>query len=316
MENVNIPAAKASSLKASVSVCPCCGHKFEGSLMNGCPACGAQAVGDPLARPETELPSFGRSFFMGAIGSLLLLLFLVFTFIAHLKRPSFDFDFWSIASSAEAAAWRLKWIAIPFSILSIWAGMKICASIRQTPKRFMWSELAHSGLAASVLFALMVATFIGITAPERLRQRQRSLEAAQRAKLYTVDRILLEYRLKYGTLPATPADLKKVNDDDGDVALAIEYLQNGNYQPSSKIAGKIDPLSKKRPIRNASLTSDDAPTETVIFDEYEVRLAGEDGLFGNEDDWIIKDGVVTKAEGPLAPSQIPSTLKRVKKKSS
>lgn len=281
--------------------------------MDGCPACGAQAVGDPLARPETELPSFGRSFFIGAIGGLLLLVFLVSTFIAHLERPSFDFDFWSIVSSAEVAAWRLKWIVIPFSIFSIWSGIKICASIRQDPKRFMWSKLAHSGLAASVLFTLLVGIFIGRTIPERLSQRQRGIEAGQRAMAYTIDRVFLDYRLKFGTLPPTAVDLKKLNDDDGSVALTIEYLQKGNYQPSSEIAKIDDPLQKKPSTRKISLVNDDAPTETITFTNYEVRLAGEDGLFGNEDDWIIKDGVVTKAEGPLPPSQIPSSLKKVKK---
>lgn len=313
MENIIIPP-KTSSLKLKLTICPCCGHKFEGSLFDGCSGCGAQAVGEPLSRPDFQLPSFGRSLFIGAFGAILLIIFLITTIIAHFERPSFDLDFWSVVSSMEAAAWRLKWAAIPLSFLSIWVGWKLCASIRLEPNRFMWSKLAHSGLAASVLFALLTVTCIGITVPERLRQRQRGFEAEQRAKLYTIDRALFVYRQVYGTLPATLSDLKKLPDQSGDIALAITYMENSStYKPTTNIARLDENKTKTPALRKPLATTDDVSVETVEFTNYEFRNAGDDGIYGNEDDLVIKDGIVTAAE-QLSPIQIPLTLRKVDKK--
>ena len=314
MENI-ISSPNESSLRAKASICPCCGHKFEGSLFDGCPSCEAKAVGEPLSRPEIELPSFGRSVLIAAIGGLLLLSFSVLTLIAHLERAAFDLDFWSIVSSMEIAAWRMKWIAIPLAILSIWLGRKICSSIHLQPERFMWSKLAHTGLAASVLFAFLLLTCIGITVPERITKFQLSYEAEQRAKLYLIDKALFDYRKQFGTLPATPSDLKNLPDNDGSIALIISYMEeNSSYKPTTDIA-KLDPPTRKPIIRNASLTTaaDIPPAEKIEFTNYEVRIAGDDGIYGNEDDLIIRDGIVKKAE-PLTPTQIPTTLKRVDEK--
>lgn len=315
MENIIIPP-KASSLTAKKVICPCCGHKFEGSLFDGCPSCESQAVGEPLARPEVELASYGRSVLLGVIGGLLLLTFFVSTFIAHLERPAFDLNFWSILSSMEVAAWRLKFMAIPFSILSVWIGYKLCKSIRLEPQRFMWSKLAHGGLSASIVFAALIFTSVGITIPERLRQRERGFEAEKRAKLYLIDKALFAYRMKYGTLPANPSsDLKNLPDHDGSIALVLSYLEQGQYNPTSQIAQNAPIVSPpKGGIQKINLaTTDPAPIEKIEYTNYEVRIAGDDGIYGNEDDLVIRDGIVTKAE-ILSSDQIPTTLKRLDKK--
>ncbi|HYJ46304.1 MAG TPA: hypothetical protein VEV81_06785, partial [Pyrinomonadaceae bacterium] len=66
----------------NLTVCPCCGFKFEGDLHDGCASCGARAVGPPLSKPISELPFYGRSLFVGAVGGLLLITFLVSTILA------------------------------------------------------------------------------------------------------------------------------------------------------------------------------------------------------------------------------------------
>ena len=60
-----------------MTICPCCGEKFDGELSDGCVACGARAVGPPLARPERELPSYGHALAVSAAGVVLLLAFFV-----------------------------------------------------------------------------------------------------------------------------------------------------------------------------------------------------------------------------------------------
>lgn len=311
MENIIIPP-KPELLKTKYAICPCCGHKFEGSLFEGCPQCESRAIGEPLSRPEFQLPSFGRSVFLGAIGGLLLIVFFISTLVAHFERIDDGFGFWSVLSSMEVAAWRLKWVAIPLSILSVWSGLKICKGIRLQPQQFMWRRLAQMGFAASVLFAFLTVTCIGITVPERLRKRQHGFEAQQKAKLYLIDKTFFAYRQQFGTLPTSPSDLKNLPDPDGSIALIISFLEEqSTYKPTTDLA-KLEPLAKTPTIRNASLTSstDISTSDKVEYTNYEVRIAGNDGIYGNEDDFIIRDGVVLNAE-PLSPNQIPITLKKV-----
>ena len=86
-----------------MTVCPCCGFKFEGDLNDGCASCGARAVGPPLSKPVSELPSFGRSLFVGVVGGLLLITFLVGTIIALFETKPVSLRFWSLMGAAETA---------------------------------------------------------------------------------------------------------------------------------------------------------------------------------------------------------------------
>ena len=92
-------------------------------------------MGEALPRPEHELPSYGRSLLLAVTGALMVLVFLTQTIIALVQfAPSgpptlalasvLPMDFWSWVAAAETAAWRLKWIAIPVTIVALW-GTKI-----------------------------------------------------------------------------------------------------------------------------------------------------------------------------------------------
>lgn len=282
-------------------ICPCCGLKFEGDLSEGCVGCGARAVGPPLARPERELPSYGRSFLVTACGALLLLTFLASTAFALFERKPFSLAFWSVVAAAETAAWRLKFLALPITLLAVWMSARICASIRRAPSRFIGSHLAHSGLAASSLVALMIVAFIGVTVPERLRQRQRGIDAGIAAPGYTIQRALLEYRARYGTYPTDMRDLReRLPDPDGTIAAALDSIDPRGYKPSADIAALPSKTKtrKGRPIsmRRAALdgSTDDSLDERVSFTNYELRLPGEDKILGTDDDWLMRDGVILK----------------------
>ncbi|MEA2172622.1 MAG: hypothetical protein QOD00_214 [Blastocatellia bacterium] len=282
-----------------MTVCPCCGCKFAGELSEGCIACGAQSVGEPLAQPEHLLPFYGRALFVTAVGALMLLIFMGSTFAALLERAHLTFDFWSIMAAAETAAWRLKWLALPILPLALWACLRVCASLRREPARFTGSRFAHAGLASSALVILMFATCIGVTIPERLRQRERSLEAAQEARLYTFHRAMLEYSLRYKTLPSDLSDLKdKIPDEDGSIAAMLAGIDPSGYKSWSLVASL--PSKKSGSLRGAALrkvsaSTDDSPTEgTMSLTDYEMRLPGEDKILNTDDDWIVRNGVVTK----------------------
>lgn len=298
-----------------MTICPCCGFKFEGDMRAGCASCGARAVGEPLARPEHELPSYGRALLTGVVGASALLAFLVTTLVFFLQRTPFTFDAWSVMASAETAAWRLKWLALPFAIASIWLGWRICESIRKEPVRFMGSKVAHGGLAASMLFAVVIASFIGVTVPERLRQHQRGVEAANRAILYTHNRAFMEYRASFGTYPADLNDLRNLPDPDGSIAELIKHSEQSSYKPWIELAATQPPPAKPRRLRGAAIQpavlnagSDDTQSEGVPFTNYELRLPGEDKILGTEDDWLMRDGIVCPVSALEASSNVSSSV--------
>lgn len=284
-----------------MTVCPCCGFKFEGDLHEGCAGCGARAIGAPLAPPERELPFYGRSLFVFALGATLFVTFITSTIIALFERVPFQLGFWSFVGAAEVAAWRMKWVGLPLAVFAFWAGWRICSSIRREPVRFAGTRLAHGGLAALALTVLMFVTFIARIAPERMRQHQRGLEAGLQARLWTFQRAQLEYRQRFGTYPTELRDLReRLPDADGSIAAAIEGLDSNNYRPSVDLAS-LPSKPKSRTLRGAALrrtsaggTTDDTPTESISFTNYELRLPGDDKKLNTADDWVMRDGLVVK----------------------
>jgi hypothetical protein len=146
----------------------------------------------------------------------------------------------------------------------------------------------------------MIATFIGVTVPERLRKRQLGLDAAAYAQGYTIQRALLDYRARYATLPATLDDLKHLPDADGSIAKALGGINETAYSPGADLASAL-PKKKSRPLRgsamrNASLSStDDVTSGGLAFTKYELRLPGLDKKMGTEDDLLIRDGLITRS---------------------
>ncbi|HEY0005436.1 MAG TPA: hypothetical protein VGB17_11555 [Pyrinomonadaceae bacterium] len=274
--------------------------RFNGNLLEGCEGCGARAVGEPLARPEHLLPSYGRALFVAALGMLLLLIFLGSTIAALFEQSSFKLEFWSTVAAAETAAWRLKWVLAPASVLALWLCVRICGTMERQRERFIGLSFAHGGTASAALVIMMIALFIGITVPERIRQRQRGIDAGFYAQGYTLNRALLEYRRLYGTLPTDIEDIRrKVPDSDGSIAAALNGLDSAGYRTWSLQARLPDKKSKTlrgaviRPVSTNS-TTDDALDEGLAFTNYEMRLPGEDKVLGTDDDWKVRDGVIFK----------------------
>ncbi|HEX6649061.1 MAG TPA: hypothetical protein VF075_05965 [Pyrinomonadaceae bacterium] len=282
-----------------MTICPCCGFKFHGALSSGCKQCGARAVGEPLPKPAHELPSYGRSLVLAVSGSLVVLVFLVQTIIAFFQRGMEAFGFWSWVAAGETAAWRLKWVSIPLLITLVWLGRKLYRSILAQPEKFCGLKYARRGLLASSVVVLLIALLIGMTVPERLRQRRMSQDAASLARARTIDLALFQYRLKYKTLPADFKDLQdRIPDPDGTLAAAIAGLDSKAYQPSVDVAAVAtakSPRLRGAVIRNASLSTatDDTPPGGLTFTNYVLRLPGKDKI-NPDDDWIVRDGAIMK----------------------
>jgi hypothetical protein len=233
-------------------------------------------------------------------GSLVVLVFVVQTFVAFFQRSSRAHLFWSWVAAGETAAWRLKWISIPVFFATIWLGRKLYRSILDDPQKFCGLKHARSGLLASSIVTLLIALLIGITVPARLRHRELAKEAAIRAQAYTIERALFEYHLTYKTFPADLKDLReRISDPDGSLAAALANIDPNAYHPSAEFAANATekPRSLRGTvIRKASLSSatDDTPSGGLSFTNYALALPGEDKITGNDDDWIILNGMVVK----------------------
>ena len=277
-------------------------------MSNGCQACGACPVGQPLPKPERQLPSYGRSLLLAVTGSLMVLVLLAETFIALTARSSrgaksnlaflsmVPLDFWSWVAAAETAAWRLKWVMIPLTLLVAFGGRRLYRSIVQSPANFCGARYARGGFMASAAVPVLVLILIGVTVPERFRHREDGIKAGEYAQGYRIDRALSDYREEFGTLPSELKDLARLPDADGTLAAALLSIDTSAYKASAEVAVQQKPQPLRGAvIRNAAITvTEDIPNEALSFTNYVLPLPGADKLVGTEDDLIVRDGVITK----------------------
>ena len=223
--------------------------------------------------------------------------------MAMFQKGFASFGFWSVVAAGETAAWRLKWVAIPVALATVWVGLKLYRSIKQRPDRFCGVVYARRGLLASAVVCLLIAVLIGVTVPARLRQREMSREAAKNAALTTFDLALFRYQLEHKTLPdqsTVKEQLSTLSDPDGSIAAALAVIDLQGYQPRAEVAAVASEKSRSlrgAAIRKASFNSstDDSTPAGLAFTHYELRLAGDDKVFGTDDDYIVRDGVIKKA---------------------
>jgi hypothetical protein len=303
-----------------LNICPCCGAKTDGDLLTtACRACGAHAVGPPLARPEKELPSYLSALGVGASGALLVVVFLIKTLLSLLEQKPVAFDFWNVVAAGETAAWRLTWLALPLSLAVIWASARVSARIAREPSRYTGFRLADAGFKLSVVLAVGLTVLVGLTIPERLRQRERGIEAAKNVEGYEAIKVLYEYRARFNSFPATAEDLQKLPDPDGAVARLMASMRSEAYEPQSAIAA-LPPATAKasapraaanvpiRPVALRTAIGGDVAGEALSFTNYKLRLPGKDNTLGTEDDLMIRDGMIVPAPPlPQTPSRTGAT---------
>jgi hypothetical protein len=169
---------------------------------------------------------------------------------------------------------------------------------------------------ASILFAFLMTSLVGVSVPRRLRIRQQGIDAGYRAQLYTHNRALLEYRARFGTLPTDINDLRNLPDADGSIAELLVPSAATSYKPWTELAAKQSASSKSSRFRGAAIqpaaltsSADDSPVEGVPFTNYELRLPGEDNILGTEDDWLMRDGVVRPVTAIDSPTTVTSSVK-------
>jgi hypothetical protein len=293
-----------------LTICPCCGAKFDGELSEGCASCGARAVGPPLARPETELPAYGHALAVSAAGFLLFLALAAALLAALLRREALDLSPASLLRAAEEAAWNLKWSALPASLVLTLVCRRLYKRMRLSPARFVGHGQARAGLALAAAVFVALVLLVGVTVPERLRMRELARRAAEDAVLYETDFALMRYRQRFGTYPAALEDLRRIEDANGSIARLLARITSGDYKPETDMASLASGRAKARNRRRggvlrASASSSDLPDEGIALTNYELVLPGRDGVLGTDDDLRIRDGVII--EGPQRDAKAAAT---------
>ncbi len=287
-----------------MSICLCCGARFEGDSAEGCDACGARPVGPPLARPERELPGYGRAFASASAGLLLAAVSLSAFAAALLRRETFSLSPAALLRAGETAAWELKWTALPLSLLCVYLCARLCRKVAGDPSRFAGLKLARAGVALSAVFALLLSGLVGVTVPERLRTRELARRAADEALLYAGDRALARYRARFGTYPASASDLKRLDDPECRLAAVVVQMEAGEYKPQADLASLSEGRAKSRGRRRASAlvraransNADDSLGAGIVLTNYDLILPGRDRRLGTADDLRVRDGRVLPAE--------------------
>jgi hypothetical protein len=285
-------------------ICPSCGSGVSVDLCLGCPSCGARAIGPPLARAEHQLPSFGRAALAFVIGIAMFATFVGLLISVLVENKTWPLGFWPIVTAGEIAAWRIKWEVLFVSMIALVVVARIVRSISENRSRFIGLLPAQIGLAGVLTVILMAAGLIGITVPERMRQRQYSIEASISARGYRINRALIEYRELHGTLPTDPDKyveaLRSLPDPDGSMAEALRFVDSKGYAPTAKLAaaaGKSKPSVRTVALRNADVPA--APESLgVSFNSYDLFLPSEHRWFASDDNYIMKDGVIYKESDP------------------
>lgn len=303
------PSVQSSNTLALSCVCPCCGADFHGSLIEGCTDCGARAVGAPLARPEHELPAYGRSLFLFACGVMLLTVLISATLLRWYDRATFDLR--SLIAAAETAAWQLKSSWLPLSFVAVWTSIFMFKQLRRESVRYGGVRLARCGVVMSITTCALIVSLIGITIPERLRQRELAKQAKEDAILYAGASALLTYSARYGTLPGDINDLRNLPDPDGRIAAVIANFREGEYIPSSSLQASTRVPAKARRLKvravNFNANSNITSTDAIVFTNYNLVWAGTDGIIGTPDDRTLRDGLLvpTKQKKAAALSSPP-----------
>jgi hypothetical protein len=240
--------------------------------------------------------------FIAAAGGAMLVALVAATVVALIQRPPANFDLLNLLNGAEFAVWKFKWILVPASLFGFWASWKLRAGIRREPVKFISGRPVRYGFLASGVAVCAVLTLIGITVPQRIQSYRISVDAEQYARAYAYDRALTAYRNRFGTFPTVPGDLRKLPDPDGTIAELLKDSNQSAYRPWTELAS-ASPGSVPKPkldgstVRPASINTgrDVAEEEPVSFTSYELRTPGADGVYGTEDDLLIRDGIVAKA---------------------
>jgi hypothetical protein len=168
-----------------------------------------------------------------------------------------------------------KWMALA-SALVIWSSWRAMQHARRDSEWYGGYKTAVATLSVTIVGSLVLATYGIAHIPRAIENYGLRQIAATESSMHHVASLLEDYKLKVGrgTYPSAQ-EFKKVMGD----SLPTDYWDSTiKYKPDS-----------------GSLA--DTAIGTISNTNFELRSGGPDGIVGNDDDIIMRDGIfVTNAE--------------------
>jgi len=183
----------------------------------------------------------------------------------------------AVAAAASVAAAALifsSWCALAL-LLPILLSRRALLLAKRDPSLFGGYKTATASLTLTLIASAGLASYAIIRIPDYLENHKLKERAAQQAMMLHLAVLLEQWRAKNGSYPGELESVKKL--DDG--SLPAEFWTSGfKYRPYTEgVAATTFPNGRGGPV---GLTSND----------FELRLAGPDGVFGTEDDIFMRDG--------------------------
>jgi len=207
---------------------------------------------------------------------------------------------------AVAAALAVAFAALVFTS---WAALGVVFPILLSRRAFLLTKrdrLTYGGYRAatatlelSLAATILLGSYAVIRIPVYLERQQISQQAAERAKGLHVASLLEQYRSQNDG--SYPKDLEPIKQLDGGSLPPEFWSKMVSYKASGEVA------ANRRGAGDAGLGS-------MAFNDFELRLAGPDGILGTDDDIIMRDGLFysnsdpvrtlpgEKSPGPLKPA--------------
>jgi hypothetical protein len=198
----------------------------------------------------------------------------------------------AMAAAAAVAATALifsSWCALAL-LLPILLSRRALLLAKRDPSLYGGYKTATASLIVTLVASAGLASYAIIRIPDYLENHKLKERAAQQAMMLHLAVLLEQWRSKNGSYPVDLESVKKL--DDG--SLPAEFWTSSiKYRPYTEgVAATTFPNG-----RNGSVG-------VVVFNDFELKLAGPDGAFGTEDDIFMRDG--TFYPNTDAPKTMPS----------
>jgi len=169
-----------------------------------------------------------------------------------------------------------SWLALG-AILPILLSRRALLLAKRNPELYGGYKTATASLALTLLAAAALSSYAIVRIPDYLEKRKVRAQAAQQAIMLHIAVLLELYRTKNGSYPR---DLESIKAEMEGWSLPPDFWTRSiKYRPYTE------------QVAATSLHKGGDPPIGVVYNDFELRLAGPDESLGTQDDIFMRDGI-------------------------
>ena len=182
----------------------------------------------------------------------------------------------ALAAVSAAALIFSSWLALA-AVLPILLCRRALLLAKRNPDLYGGYKTATASLALTLLASAALSSYAIIRVPDYLEKRKIRARAAQQAIMLHIAVLLEQYRTKSGSYPR---DLESIKAEmDGWSLPADFWTRSIKYRPYTE------------QVASTSLHKGGDPPIGVVYNDFELKLAGPDESLGTQDDIFMRDGL-------------------------